>query len=63
MTTTQKQHRFDAVVDYVRRGLAAEFEASTELQAEFIDAGNYVAFVLSMPELTISKRASKVDFP
>jgi hypothetical protein len=49
--TTKANQRFAGIMQQVREGLAEEFAASEALQREFLDAGNYAAFVLSLPEV------------
>jgi DNA-binding SARP family transcriptional activator len=48
---TKTDDRFARIVLEVRRGLEAEYEASTELQREFLSGGSYASYVLRIPEV------------
>ena len=46
---TNENPRFTALMDHLRAGMCAEFEASDALKAEFMCAEDYAAFRLNEP--------------
>ena len=47
---TIENSRYTALIQDMRRKLVAEFEASPELQNEFVEAENYTAYFLADAE-------------
>ena len=47
--TTNENPRFTALMDHLRTGLCAEYEASDTLKIEFLSADGFAAFTLNQP--------------
>ena len=60
--TTLKNTKFDALLDYMRDKLRAEYEASANLQAEFFNAEGYAAYTLNSPTARPLIRRWRADF-
>ena len=60
--TTTKTTRYDDFMDDLRGKLRAKYEASPELRAEFLCAGDYVAFELNSATARPLVRRWRQDF-
>ncbi len=59
--TTNKPTRYEAKLDSISRVWRAAFEASPELQDEFVTVENFIAFNLNEPKFKALARRYETD--
>ena len=59
---SNQNSRYDALIADLRAKLCAEYEASPELQAEFVEAADYAAFTLNRPSAKPLLKRWKADY-
>lgn len=60
--STSKTTRFDAMMDYMREKLCAEYEASADLKSEFVCAEDFAAYTLNSATAKPLIRRWRADF-